>query len=554
VQSNRPDPATACANIANLTNFPVTPTQITLAKWNPSGTTTANNVPLPDHCQIQGIINQRIGIDGFPYGDRFEVRLPTPADWNRRFMFQGGGGTEGSVPAATGSAGTLSPTLAHGWAVASQNGGHQNSELPNSLQFALDPQAVVDHAYRSIDVTTQTAKFLIKAFYGNRPDYSYSVGCSTGGRQGMVFSENFPHYFDGIVAGDPVYDLEAIALSEDWGVQAIKAIAPTPIQTLPNGSPILYPAFPVADQQLFTRAILQACDSLDGASDGIIDDLKTCQMHFDPATYVFSDTGQPLQCSGDKTESCLTPAQIDAVKKINQGPRNSLGQTIEAPAGAVVRHHPDNTVVGYPYDGGFMAPSGIPSRKIGTPTPTPGDFALGLGQIPYLWITPADPSFDPLSFNFDTDVPDLTPESPLVSTSTSLDISKFKNRGGKIIWYHGLSDPGPSVTYTIEYYKALKAKYGGLRETRKFARLFLIPNMGHCGGGPSTDQFDPLTPLVDWVEHGIAPDKIIASGTNFTSAPTTRSRPLCLYPKEARYIGGPGGDLSVASNYTCVSP
>jgi len=554
VQSNRPDPATACANIANLTNFPVTPTQITLAKWNPSGTTTANGVPLPDHCQVQGIINQRIGIDGFPYGDRFEVRLPTPADWNRRFMFQGGGGTEGSVPAATGSAGTLSPTLAHGWAVASQNGGHQNSELPNSLQFALDPQAVVDHAYRSIDVTTQTAKFLIKAFYGNRPDYSYSVGCSTGGRQGMVFSENFPHYFDGIVAGDPVYDLEAIALSEDWGVQAIKAIAPTPIQTLPNGSPILYPAFPVADQQLFTRAILQACDSLDGASDGIIDDLKTCQMHFDPATYVFSDTGQPLQCSGDKTESCLTPAQIDAVKKINQGPRNSLGQTIEAPAGAVVRHHPDNTVVGYPYDGGFMAPSGIPSRKIGTPTSTPGDFALGLGQIPYLWITPADPSFDPLSFNFDTDVPDLTPESPLVSTSTSLDISKFKNRGGKIIWYHGLSDPGPSVTYTIEYYKALKAKYGGLRETRKFARLFLIPNMGHCGGGPSTDQFDPLTPLVDWVEHGIAPDKIIASGTNFTSAPTTRSRPLCLYPKEARYIGGPGGDLSVASNYTCVSP
>jgi hypothetical protein len=553
-QNNRPDPETACANLANLTDFPVTPTQITLAKWNPSGTTTANNVPLPDHCQIQGIINQRIGIDGFPYGDRFEVRLPTPADWNRRFMFQGGGGTEGSVPAATGSAGTLSPTLAHGWAVASQNGGHQNSELPNSLQFALDPQAVVDHAYRSIDVTTQTAKFLIKAFYGNRPDYSYSVGCSTGGRQGMVFSENFPHYFDGIVAGDPVYDLEAIALSEDWGVQAIKAIAPTPIQTLPNGSPILYPAFPVADQQLFTRAILQACDSLDGASDGIIDDLKTCQMHFDPATYVFSDTGQPLQCSGDKTESCLTPAQIDAVKKINQGPRNSLGQTIEAPAGAVVRHHPDNTVVGYPYDGGFMAPSGIPSRKIGTPTSTPGDFALGLGQIPYLWITPADPSFDPLSFNFDTDVPDLTPESPLVSTSTSLDISKFKNRGGKIIWYHGLSDPGPSVTYTIEYYKALKAKYGGLRETRKFARLFLIPNMGHCGGGPSTDQFDPLTPLVDWVEHGIAPDKIIASGTNFTSAPTTRSRPLCLYPKEARYIGGPGGDLSVASNYTCVSP
>ena len=300
VQNNRPDPATACANIANLTNFPVTPTQITLAKWNPSGTTTANGVPLPDHCQVQGIINQRIGIDGFPYGDRFEVRLPTPADWNRRFMFQGGGGTEGSVPAATGSAGSLSPALAHGWAVASQDGGHENSQLPFPLQFTLDPQAIIDHAYQSIDVTTQTAKFLIKTFYGKSAEYSYHVGCSTGGRQGMVFSEKFPNYFDGIVAGDPVYDLEAIALSEDWGVEQIKAITPTPIQTLPNGSPILYPAFPVADQQLFTKAILQACDGLDGVADGVIDELKSCQAHFDPATYVFSDTGQPLLCTGAK--------------------------------------------------------------------------------------------------------------------------------------------------------------------------------------------------------------------------------------------------------------
>src|SRR5215470_1573046 len=122
LSTNRPDPETACLKLANLTDFPVTPTQITLAKWNPSGTTTANGVPLPDHCQVQGIINQRIGIDGFPYGDRFELRLPTPADWNRRFMFQGGGGTEGSVPAATGSAGSLSPPLAHGWAVTSQDG------------------------------------------------------------------------------------------------------------------------------------------------------------------------------------------------------------------------------------------------------------------------------------------------------------------------------------------------------------------------------------------------------------------------------------------------
>src|SRR5215469_13066678 len=125
-----PDPETACLNLAALTKFPVASTQITLTKFNRNGATSANGVPLPDHCEVQGIINKRIGTDGLPYGDRFEVRLPAPAQWNGRFMFQGGGGTEGAVPPATGNAGTLSPTLAHGWAVASQDGGHENTDLP----------------------------------------------------------------------------------------------------------------------------------------------------------------------------------------------------------------------------------------------------------------------------------------------------------------------------------------------------------------------------------------------------------------------------------------
>jgi feruloyl esterase len=179
---------------------------------------------------------------------------------------------------------------------------------------------------------------------------------------------------------------------------------------------------------------------------------------------------------------------------------------------------------------------------------------LGLGQIPYLWISPADPSFDPLSFNFDTDVAALTPESPLVSYSTSLNLKKFRHLGHKIIWYHGLSDPGPSVTFTIEYYKALAQISGGLRQAHTFSQLYLIPNMGHCSGGPATDQFDILSPLVAWVEHGVAPHEIIASGQNFTSAPAQRSRPLCPYPEEVRYVGPAGGDLSVASNYECIVP
>jgi hypothetical protein len=351
----------------------VTPTQITLAKFNPSGITSANGVPLPAHCQVQGIINKRVGTDGFPYGDGFEVRLPTPAEWNGRFMFQGGGGTEGAVKPATGTAGTLSPTLAHGWAVASQDGGHENKELPRANQFFLDPQAVIDHAYRSIDATTQTAKFLIEAYYGQPPNHSYFVGCSTGGRQGMVFSQTFPDYYDGIVAGAPVYDLEPIALTELWVAQTMRAVTPAPIRTLPDGSPILSPAFSLADRNLFTSALLEACDGLDGTIDGVIDNAPACWAKFDPAAFVFPD-GQPLQCTGAKTTTCLSPEPINGIKKINHGPRNSLGQSIKSPASAAAHDHVDASVFGYSYGGGF-------SRKIGTLTSPPQEFRLGTGSI-----------------------------------------------------------------------------------------------------------------------------------------------------------------------------
>lgn len=548
------DAAAACAKLATLANFPVAATQITVAKFNARGGALASSVALPDHCQVQGIINRRVGVDGYPYGDSFEVRLPAPTNWNGRFMFQGGGGTEGAVPPALGIAGTLTPTLAHGWAVASQDGGHENKDLPNPTEFFLDPEAVIDHAYRSIDVTTQTAKHLIDAFYGRKANRSYFVGCSTGGRQGMVMSQNFPDYYDGIVAGAPVYDIEAIALSGLWAAKTIQAITPAPIQKLPNNNPIFYPAFPEADQKLFTSALLAACDGLDGRIDGVVDNLRACRAKFNPATFVFPDTGQPLQCAGTKTSTCLSPAQIDAVKKINEGPRSSLGEPIKAPAGAAVREHADNAAFGYAYDGGFMTPTGIPAGKIGTPTATPIDFALGLRNFPYIWLSPPNPGFNPLNFDFDKDLDRLNKDTPYVSYSTVTDISKFRNRGGKIIWYHGVSDPLPPVEGTIAYFDALTANNGGATETDKFARLYLIPNMGHCRGGPGTDLFDMLTPLVAWVEQGTAPDRIIASGTNFTAAPATRNRPLCPYPQEARYIGPADGDLAVASNYGCVAP
>lgn len=545
----------ACEDLSGLTNFPVPNTQITAAQTNAATTT------LPAHCRIDGVVNMRVGPDGCTYGDGFEVRLPLATAWNGRFMFQGGGSTEGAVPAATGSAGTLSPTLAHGWAVASQDGGHENSNLvtcgtQSVYGFYLDPEASIEFAYQSVQVSTLTAKYLIAAYYGVGPDRSYWVGCSTGGRQAMMVSQTFPQYFDGIVAGDPVYDLEAISFSELWGVNEIYSITPKPVSYVPGNppAPLLYPGFPLSDQQLFTKAILQACDGLDGTVDGVIDNLPACQASFNPATYLFTDTKQPLQCTGAKTAACLTPAQIAAVKAINQGPRTSTGETVRAPAGSLPPNHPDNTILGYAYDGGFMAPTGIPSRKIGTATTPPGDFTQGMAQIGWAWLSPPNLNFNPLTFSFDTDLDQLVTASPLVTTSNSVDISKFVNHGGKIIWYHGLSDPGPPVIGTINYYNKMAGQNGGLRSAAAFSRFYPIPNMGHCTGGPATDQFDMLTPLSQWVEDGIAPGPIVASGVNFTSAPTTRQRPLCPYPQQARFIGGPGGDLSLAQNYTCINP
>lgn len=547
------DPAAACTALQNLGGFPVAATMISSAKFNAAGATNAQGVPLPAHCQIDGIINKRIGADGLPYGDSFEVRLPEPSAWNGRFMFQGGGGTEGAVPPATGEAGSLSPTLAHGWAVASQDGGHENSQIPQRETFLLEPQALIDQTYRSIDVTTQTAKYLIKAYYGQAPRHSYWVGCSTGGRQGMVMSQHFPDSFDGIIAGDPVFDLEAINMAEAWSLQQFLAITPKPIQTNPAGLPLLYPALPKSDQELFTKALLQACDALDGKVDGVIDNQPACGKTFKPSSFVFADTQKPLQCSGEKTSDCLTKDQITAIENINRGPRDGEGHIIKAPAGAVAADHADNTIEGYPYDGGFMSPAGIPLRNLGTPARPPANFVAGFGQARYLWIQPIDPAKnDPLKFNFSTDLSKLTKANILATYSTSLNIHKFVDRGGKIIWYHGASDPGPSVRGTIEYYKGLTEQNGGAQGVSKFSRLYLVPGMGHCTGGPSTDQFDLLSPLVSWVEQGTAPGPIPASGKHFTTPPATRSRPLCPYPQQVRYSGPAGGDLADASNYRCV--
>jgi hypothetical protein len=459
---------TPCANLATLpaSGFPVPNTVITSAVDTPAGS------GLPHRCVVLGFVNQHISpVDQCLYENRFRVAMPV--DWNGRLFFQGGGGTEGTVPAATGST-NANPSfgIINGYAVAAQDGGHLNTELAlptcdsgygNSNEFFLDPLASVAYTYQSIEVTTLTAKYLINQFYGDGPHHSYWAGCSDGGRQGMVMSQNFPSFFDGILAGDPTYEHEALSLSELYGVEQILNVynaTPSlpPLSFVPQPAPqppgpLLYPAFPATDQALFETALLQACDALDGIADGVIDDLPACKAKFDPAgaTYTSGGATYPLQCIGPKNATCLSPAQIQAVKKINQGPRNSKGQEIAAPAGTVAEDHVTNIAQGYAWDGGWMTTTGIPVRKIGSPGMLPGDFAfppgnpLNVGTFGYVELSPPQPTYYQLGFNFDTDLGMLSPNLPIVTYSTSLDIRRFVDYGHKIIWFHGLSDPGPPV-------------------------------------------------------------------------------------------------------------
>ena len=611
-------PVASCAALISLpaSGFPVPNVVISSAV----DTAAAGN--LPERCIVTGTVNRHVSpADTCFYQDGFQVQLPLPINWNGRFMMQGGGGSEGSVPTATGTIGgsTGIAEVANGYATASQDGGHENADLincvntnPNTFgnvnEYALDPQGLIGQSYQSIEVTALVAKYLINQYYGNGPSRSYWVGCSTGGRQGMVMSQNFPSFFDGIVAGDPVYDQEKLGLSEINGVEAIQNLylsnpaltppGPTMIaQAAPQpAGPHLYPAFPSSDQSLFETALLQACDALDGVADGVIDNVPACVARFNPTTAMYTDftgalgpagTTYPLQCTGAKNATCLTPAQVQAAIQINKGPRSN-GAPVADPAGAVAPNPVSNVAQGYQYDGGWMATTGIPSRKIGTSSPTslPGDFSLGVGTFGYLFLSPLCPTCNTLNYNFNTatltqsgNTYVMAPTTPVVSYSTSLNMSQFVNYGHKIIWYHGASDPGPPILQTQVYVTQLAEQNGGWNNAQNFFRFYPIPGMDHCTGGPTTDGFDFLTPLINWVEKGMSPAGVSASGTGFNAAtyqvvgnyitsfinaPSTRSRLICPYPQQARFTGKTSlvngmpvatnpSDLANSSNYTCVN-
>ncbi|WP_428000632.1 tannase/feruloyl esterase family alpha/beta hydrolase [Acidovorax sp.] len=474
---------------------------------------------LPGHCVVTGSINPRVGVDGKNYAIGFQLSLPD--NWNGRFLFVGGGGNDGVLRdtslSSSISGGTPSP-LGQGFAVVSTDGGH----IGTTASFGADPQARIDHAYNSYDKTAVSAKSLIATHYGRKPDRSYFSGCSGGGRQGMVFSQRFPDYFDAITAGAPAMRVSSGAtVAAMWNTIAFNAIAPQDA----SGNRILSQAFSNADLNLVANAVKSSCDSADGVADGMVNNTKACQ--FNPAV---------LQCSGAKGADCLSAGQVDALAKVFTGPRNSAGQALYA---------------GQPWDPGLAAP-GWRAWTLGsstTATPDARYITLMVDALINEFFTPPDLSFNPLAFNFDTDPARMTAYSAIYDTYADDKLTAFRQRGGKLLLIHGMSDPIFSAKDTVDYYERLAANNGGMANTQGFARTFLVPGMSHCSGGPATDSFDSIQTMVDWVEKGVAPDTIAARALPTQADYPNRTRPLCPYPQFAKYKGT--GSVEDAGSFVC---
>ncbi len=510
--------------------------------------TVAATDDAPGYCKVVGYLDERISpVDDKPYAIGFEGRLPD--NWNGRFYFQGGGGTDGSIQPAVGNlpgAGNTTNALAMGFAVFSTDGGHTSENVPviGGALFGVDPQARIDYGYNAVGQVTAVGKRIVERFYGNEADYSYFVGCSNGGRQAMVAASRFADQFDGVIAGNAGFNLPQSGVQHAWDVQAEASVAPL----YSDGKPIISQAFSPGDLTLLADTTLQTCDALDGLEDGMIDNPPACAAAFDPTV---------LTCAAGKTDSCLTAGQVNALQAMFDGPVNSAGEALYS---------------NWPYDTG-VASFGWRIWKLGTSdTSTPNAIiaTLGGGALPYVFVTPPDTVSGEnngvldylLAFDFDRDAPRIFATTDLYSESAMsfmtppnpASYESFKARGGKMLVYHGNSDPVFSVNDTIRWYNDLRANHGA-EATSDFARLFTIPGMTHCSGGPATDKFDMLGALTNWVEHGEAPAQVTAyarADNPDAAAFPDRSRPLCPYPQQPRYSGS--GSIEDASNFSCVMP
>lgn len=451
-----------------------------------SARTTPPRGAADGYCAVIGVVQPQI---------QFEVRLPPR--WNGRYFQTGCGGLCGNVPIEG-----CADAQARGFAVAAHNMGHVGHFWRDAL-WASEPALRRDFGRRSTHVVALAAKAIIERYYGAQAAYSYFRGCSTGGREGLSEAQFFPEDFDGIIAGDPAFPGRQGPLANNWDAQSLL--------TADN-----QPVFSPAALRTIATAVMRACDQLDGVRDGIVDDPRYCR--FDPRT---------IACPrGQARDSCLSPAQVEAARRLYAGAHNSRGQAL--------------SIGGSPF-GAELQWDGAGRRSIAE------------AWLRFLAFSEPRPDYNYRDFNFDTDVAATEASAAMfdpVPPRGTPDLSGFERRGGKLIIYHGWADPGVSPLATLDYYANITESQGGLDSVRNWFRVFMVPGMYHCRGGNAPNTFDFLPHLVRWVEGGAEPDGIIA--TQSENGAVVRTRPLYAYPNVARYVGS--GDVNDAANWRSAPP
>jgi hypothetical protein len=457
---------------------------------------------LPEYCRVLGYVRPAIN---------FEIHLPT-SGWNGKFLMFGCGGFCGSLD-TPGQTGSMLSGLRRGYAVSTTDAGHWGAS-PTDGRWAMDnPVARADWAWRATTATARVSKAVIKQFYGTATRKSYFDGCSNGGRQALMEASRFPDDFDGIIAGSPALDLRGLG----------GALFPYLLQsnTGADGKPI----FTNAKLKLITGAVVAACAD----ADGLINDPRVC--HFRPET---------LRCSpGAADETCLTDAEVGALDKWYAGPVSRAGKPL--------------------YSGGIPFGSEVfwPVWLTGTNTSDGQDMQFARDGLRYVAfpVSPGLP-FDPVhDYDIERDMPKAW-SGASESDASNPDLSKFSARGGKLIIYQGWADAIVTPFRTVDYYEDVMKAAGGQANTEKFARLFMIAGMDHCGAsnaGPGVDArgFDAMTALESWVEKDEAPLSLLT--TKLDGAHTRRwSRPVCAWPQVAKLREG--ADRASAESWSCAGP
>jgi feruloyl esterase len=517
---------------------------ITAATWKPAAGT------VPDYCRVEGVITTGDQHEGFNRV-RFAVNLPSP--WNGRFVMLGDGGFDGSVSTST-------ARLPEGYATANSDMGHDGRAFAGAMFAFNNRPREIDYGWRATHVTAVAAKAIIKKYYESAPAYSYWEGCSTGGRQAAVEAQRFPDDFDGIVAGDLFMNAIEIAMEQVWS----SAIFFYDV----NGDNVGFDNnITQADIDALRDAVLAKCDVLgnDKIRDNVIGNPLECAKIF--ATADIDALG---------AQRGLSPGQIQAIKDVYAGPHDSTGTNhwykgkplgSEYSWGALVVPTPANNF--FPGQGGFSMQFVNFlwfEHDPGVPTARPNDPSLLPGPGEYRW----------LDFNFDTNTPmgptvnpGTGPWTPndggafvraiLNGSETNLTPFLVKNRG-KYLLYHGWADGLIGPEPTVDYYEGIvRDTFGGDRSAaQNQVRLFMVPGMGHCAGGVqgAAVGWDKLAPLVEWVEHGKAPDSIVVTQDAGTRTPEGNERIICSWPLQPEYVGPLGGAENdpinwTASNFIC---